>query len=265
MDDVKQFFQENVEQKKQLKGYNSFIAPYPKYEYQLDLFFINDVDEQNFKIGMIMIDIFTKFMVVVPLKSKTEGDVAAGLMESILKMGGKPEIIYTDDEGSLGTEAMKKYFQDESIKHVITRGHAWFAERGIRTFKDALYKRIDNSEKENEQWPDFIYEILLTYNNKLKHSSTGFTPEEARKSKNEINVRMNLLVGKKHNRIYPELKEHDKVRIYRKKKKGEKERTSTWSENSYEIEAINTTHGQNYFKLVGLTKEYLRNELLKNS
>ena len=38
-EDVDNFMLKNTDQKKQLRGYNSFIAPYPKYEYQLDLFF----------------------------------------------------------------------------------------------------------------------------------------------------------------------------------------------------------------------------------
>ena len=88
-EDVKKLFRENVEQKKQLKGYNSFIAPYPNYEFQIDLFFVNDVDNQTYKVGMILIDIFTKYMVVVPIKSKYEGDVAAGLIEGLNKMGKK--------------------------------------------------------------------------------------------------------------------------------------------------------------------------------
>ena len=49
MQDVKEWFQENVERKKQLSGYNSFIAPDINFEYQLDLFFItkNDLDNQK--------------------------------------------------------------------------------------------------------------------------------------------------------------------------------------------------------------------------
>ena len=50
MDDIKQWFKENVEAKKQIKGMNSFIAPYPYYEYQFDLFFINDLGNQKYKI-----------------------------------------------------------------------------------------------------------------------------------------------------------------------------------------------------------------------
>ena len=39
MQDVKDWFSENIERKTQLRGYNSFVAPEANYEYQLDLFF----------------------------------------------------------------------------------------------------------------------------------------------------------------------------------------------------------------------------------
>ena len=181
----------------------------------------------------------------------------------INKMGEKPEIIYTDDEAALSSQAMQTYFKEKNIKHVITRTHAWFAERAINTFKQALYKRIENSKSDNVQWVDFVYEIILTYNNKLVHSATKYTPADARKKSNEFNVILNLLLHKKHSRIYPELTEGDKVKIYRKKKITEKERSSYWSDNTYELEDITRSHGQNYFKIVGLTRLYLRKEILK--
>ena len=52
-----------------------------------------------------------------------------------------------------------------------------------------------------------------------------------------------------------------KSKIYRKKRTGEKERTSNWSNNVYEVDK--TTHGHPYFELIGLDRQYLRNELLK--
>ena len=57
--------------------------------------------------------------------------------------------------------------------------------------------------------------------------------------------------------------EGEKVRIFRKKKRGEKERHTTWSENSYEVEKITKSLNITYFKLKGLDRLYLRNELLK--
>ena len=72
-----------------------------------------------------------------------------------------------------------------------------------------------------------------------------------------------FLLNKQHSRIYPILNEGDKVRILRKKKPGEKERHTIWSENSYEIEKITKSLGINHFKLNGIDRLYLRNELLK--
>ena len=47
MKDVKDFIDKHVEQKKQLRGRNSFIAQRPKQEYQMDLFFISKKDFPN--------------------------------------------------------------------------------------------------------------------------------------------------------------------------------------------------------------------------
>ena len=266
MGDINRWFRANVEQKRKPVGQNSFIAPHSAYEYQMDLFFINDLDEQKFRVGVLMIDVFDKFMYVVPIESKQEGDVASGMIECLNKMGKKPEIIYTDDEGALNKEAIQKYLKDENIEHHRTRAHPNFSERAIRTFKDMLYKRVEADEKKNKQniqWPDYILEVLLTYNNQMKHSATGFTPKEARKPSNQLKVKLSLTMKGKKNRVYPELDVGDEVKIFRKRKPNEKERVSNWSQNIYTIENIENKLGQTYYRVEGNNRQYLRFELLK--
>ena len=46
------------------------MAPHANYEYQIDLFFITDLENQKYKIGMACIDIFTKYAEVVPIRSE---------------------------------------------------------------------------------------------------------------------------------------------------------------------------------------------------
>ena len=94
-----------------------------------------------------MIDVLSRFMVVVPIKGKDEANVASGMIEGFNKMGGKPKILYTDDEGAFQKEAIKKYLDEEGIQHHKTRAHANFSERAVRTFKDMLYKRVEADEK----------------------------------------------------------------------------------------------------------------------
>jgi hypothetical protein len=44
---VRQWFKSNLETTKQVEGSNSFVAPYPYYENQLDLMFFADLKNQN--------------------------------------------------------------------------------------------------------------------------------------------------------------------------------------------------------------------------
>ena len=89
MGHINEFCRKNVEQERKPVGQNSFAAPHSAYEYQMDLFFTNELDEQTFKVGVLMIDAFDKFMHIVPIKSKQEGDVASGMIECLHKIGKK--------------------------------------------------------------------------------------------------------------------------------------------------------------------------------
>ena len=267
VNDVKKWFEKNVEKKKQLSGYNSFVAPYAKYEYEIDLFFItkNDLLNQKFRVGMIMIDVFSKFMAVMAIKSKEPPDVLAGIMEGIQKMGGRPQRFYSDEEGSLNSGVVKEYLDKENIEIHLTRGHPNFAERGIRTFKDKLFKRVEADEKrgkENIQRTDYIFESVLTYNNKDKHSATGMTPKEGAMKKNEFKVKTSIELQSVSKGKYPELSVGSRVKIYRKKDKLDKQRVSVWLPTAHTIKDIKSSMGQKFFYLEDKSKPYLRHEIL---
>jgi hypothetical protein len=104
---------------------------------------------------------------------------------------------------------------------------------------------------------------MLTYNNKLKHSSTNKTPEDARKGSHQADVKANLEIRALKNRKYPLLNVGDKVKIMRKKKIDEKERTSNWSVEVFEVSSIVESLGQKYYKIEGVDRDYTRAEVLK--
>ena len=106
---VKGWYKHFNEPKTQLKGSNSYIAPDPYFEYQLDLFFVPDQPTPN--IGLACIDIFTKYAVVVPLENKQPEEITKGLFKAVNKMGKKPKIIYTDEEGSFNSNYFQEYLK----------------------------------------------------------------------------------------------------------------------------------------------------------
>ena len=141
----------------------------------------------------MLIDILSKYAVVVPIKSKEAPDVIAGTMEALDKMKVKPQLIYTDDERAIAGVEFKDFVEGEGIELYRTINHPAFAERFIRTFKDKLFKRVEEDAKkgkENIQWIDNIVEIMLTYKNKDIHISTGMTPNKARNKDNEFRARL---------------------------------------------------------------------------
>ena len=108
-----------------MRGQNSFVVPHSFWQFQLNLFFIskNDLENQKFRIGLILIDIFSKSATVIPIASKQPADVLAGIMEGIKKMDGKPKMIYSDEEGMLLLIILMRkklnYTPQEDIRHVV--------------------------------------------------------------------------------------------------------------------------------------------------
>ncbi len=107
--DVKRWFDTNIERKTQLKGYNSFVANDPKEEYQMDLCFMNYLKDPEFNIGLLMVDIFTNFVSIIPMKANNAPAILEAMKEAITQMGGKPHTLFTDDEGGLNTPLIQKY------------------------------------------------------------------------------------------------------------------------------------------------------------
>ena len=101
-------------------------------------------DSHKYNVALLMVDDFTKYTEVIPLKDKAEGSLLSGLMEGFNKMGGKPITVYFDDEPALSSKYTKQFFNEQHIRFLATRTHAAIAERQIKTIKDMLHKRIEN-------------------------------------------------------------------------------------------------------------------------
>ena len=160
-----------------------------------------------------MVDIFTKFTHIVPIKSKMPVDVLDGIQKCFEQMG-KPRSIFCDVEGAFVSNIVKKYLEDNNIKRITTQGHAPVAERQIRTFKNMIYQRLEDFGK---TWRELLYPVLLVYNNKNIHRVTKMTPLDATKKSNHLEVRVNLEMKRKNSRLYPNINIGDNVKLYKKR------------------------------------------------
>lgn len=143
---------------------------------------------------LVVIDTYTKFVWVEPLKNKT-GKVVTKHMANILKKV-HPKLLQTDN----GTEFYNKDFQDlmkkYKIKHYSTYSviKAGMAERVIKTLKNKIYQNFTATGSWN--WSNSLVKIILNYNN-TKHSTIKCTPYEAQLNPNKIKIKLETKFKKK--------------------------------------------------------------------
>ena len=79
--------------------------------------------------AMLMCNIFTKQMEVIPIKDKRDDTVRVGMIALMEKLGGQPETIYTDKEPTVMSVIVKHYCEIKNIRLLFTETHAGVAER----------------------------------------------------------------------------------------------------------------------------------------
>ena len=264
LNDVVKWKADNIQRSIQLKGMNSFIASKPKQEYQMDLMFLPDLNREDnddtYPGALLSVDIFTKYCSVIPIKSKHTETILAAIKETMDKMHGKPETIYSDREGGLASAVIQQYFKDEGIRSIFTFNHAAYAERTIRTIKHMLILR---HEETKQKWYELLEPVLKTYNSKNASSITKMTPDDATEEKNHLDVKLNLEMHRRHSRKYPPIAAGENVRLYRKKQAFDKEDVSQWSNTVHKVEEITHSHGQDFYKVSGRKFPLVRADVLK--
>ena len=279
LDWVRGWFKNNVERTRQVGGAkNSYVAPRAYHEYQADLFYITDKQfpNQDFPYGLSMIDVFSKYAVVIPLKERDAPHIMPAIFKAFTIIGKQPEILYTDDEGALTKKWVAAEFERAGIQHITTSGSAHFVERFNRTFKNLIDLRVKISRRRTRlttkqplkdlskiQWSDLIPHVLAEYNNKNKHRITGMTPAEAAKPSSEVDAKMAMELVARRGRKFPILNIGDTVKVLRKHKAvGDKEFMDQFKKGEHTVESISENFGQKFYKLSD-GKEYIRNDIVR--
>ena len=302
MDDVRAWRRENVNVEKRPKKFNSWVGNRAKEEYQVDLFFFEDLkpravgersdgEEEDEELrprpkrsrgpklkeeingGLLAVDTFSKRLAVVPIPNKTKQTIQSALEKAFKEMGGKPGMIFSDAEPALTSAEMQDWFSKERIAHTITLKHAPLAERMIGYIKTQIVR----SMKPNDKWWQVVPEVVERYNKEHISRSTKMTPMQASQESNRQQVKTNLESIRKMDNNQPRLDAGDKVRVILKKK-FEKGYAPNWSDRIFTVrERVEGNHapvGDVVDKQIQYTiadptgtlptykKKYMRDELL---
>ena len=132
-------------------------------------------ENKGFVFLLLVIDIFSKYGWIVPLKNK-EGKTVASAFKTIFKER-KPENIWVDKG---------KEFYNKDVKDLIelysteNEEKSSIVERWIRTMKEKMWKYF--TDNNTNTYIDILPDLVKEYNN-TKHSSIKMTPVEVVKRK----------------------------------------------------------------------------------
>ena len=199
---------------------------------------------------LLVIDTFSKYGWIIPLKNKKGKTVADALKDIFEKR--KPEKLWTDKGTEFKNKDVKKLIEIYSTEN---EEKSSIAERWIRTMKEKMFKYFTDNNTYN--YIDVLPELVEDYNNTV-HSSTKLTPTDASKEENELKVWRNLYPDRyKTSRLNPKFSVGDEVRITKKKKDFEKGYTTRWTEEIFTIKEIRETNPITY-KLEDLQGEEIK-------
>jgi hypothetical protein len=113
-------------------------------QFDMDLADVSNISDENdgIKYLLFVIDIFSKYLCVKPLKNKTAKDVVKAL-NNILNKGRTCKKLRSDNGKELNNIIMKTFLKNEGIYYFTTQNSdtkANVVERVIKTIKNMMYR-----------------------------------------------------------------------------------------------------------------------------
>ena len=186
-----------------------------------------------FRFLLCVIDIFSKYACVVPLKCKKGVTIVDAFQKVLDGLNRKPNKIWAEKGSEFYNNSSKKWLKDNDIEmHSIhNEGISAVAERFIRTLKTKIYKYVASISK-NVHF-NKLDDIVNEYNNTY-HRTTKMKP---------VDVKDNTCIDfkKEVNDNDPKFKVGDYVRISKYKNIFAKGYTPNCSEEVFVIKKVKNT------------------------
>lgn len=149
--------------------------------YQIDLVEMIPLAKynKNYKYILTVIDIFSKFVWAIPIKSKTAKEVSSA-MNTLFQSGHIPKNIHSDQGKEFYNSEFKQLLKRHNINHYSTFStmKAAIIERLNRTLKSKMWKYF--SLHSTNKWIDILQSLIDDYNN-TKHSTIKMKPKDVKK------------------------------------------------------------------------------------
>ena len=186
---------------------------------------------------LTVVDVFSKYAWVVPLKQKT-GLLVASALATLFKTNKRiPQKLQTDDGKEFYNGHVQRVLKDHAVHHFSTAGDtkASVVERFNRTFKERLYRYMTTYNT-----PSYLSTLpaLVRGYNASFHRSIGMAPKDVDETNaREVWERL-YRKKKKQNKRRDALKVGDRVRLNKKHRPFKKGYLPGWTEEVFLVTKV---------------------------
>jgi len=211
------------------------------------------VHNQGFKYLVTVIDIFSKYAFVFPVKSKS-ADELVSVFEKIFKTR-QPNVLQTDQGLEFDNSKLKALLKKRRIQYFTTRNtetKCVIVERFNRTLRSRMFKYFtaNGTRKYTKVLPD----LVKAYNNSI-HRSTGMRPSDIRDEHRKIIFKKlygfaserEMLLAQAHKKS--NLKVGEQVRIQYQNEPFQKGYYPQWTDEVFSINNVAKDNKKPQYKL----------------
>ena len=225
-------------------------------------------DNDGYKYLLVVIDIFSRYGWVEPLKDKTAVEIV-NAFDKILSEGRIPQRLRTDAAKDFTSERFQNYVKSKNITHFVTHSEkqANYVERFIKTLKSKIYRYM--IEKNTPRYIDVLPEIVESYN-RTWHSGIRSEPINVTK-KNENQLWWQMYwprdpydPTKKKKKVKYLFNVGDRVRTTYIRRPFQREYDSRWTGEIFKISRRFIRQGQPIYRVVDWYDRELKGTFYEN-
>lgn len=243
---------------KKPKHRNPFFIYQLRQQVQMDLIDVSNLANANDNVKFLLtaIDMFSKFLVCVPMLNKNATSSKNAVQEVLTQLGEKPKKVMTDAGMEFLNAQVQTLLDSEGVEH-FTPGSDMKCvgvERVNKTLQRKIYQHM--TEHKTDRYLDALQRLVDSYNNST-HTSTGHTPLEGEDPLNHLTV-LDMLNEHYsdivHKKKTPKFKVGDTVRVAKLKSKFHRSYREQQNEELFEITRVNKAMPIPLFYLKSLEK-----------
>jgi transposase InsO family protein len=222
------------------------------YVWQSDLVDIQPLSKENsgFRYLLVVIDTFSRYAWVEPLKSKSGQEVVRGFREIFKSsVGRKPQKVCTDMGKEYLNKELQQFFNTNNIIHysLASDTKASLAERFNRTLKELMWRYF--TANKTRHYVDILPKLVEGYNRR-KHRSIGIAPIKVNKSNEQQIWNKQFAADDETLQKQPKFKVGQTVRLSSKKGVFEKGYTGNWTKEIFTVGAVRKNQRQYLYDII---------------